>query len=127
MPTSMPTMRATTSSALAMPCTASAVAASSAALTGASARPKPRPPSTSGTVASASVRLVSPHEEADRKCPPGGRGGERSTRDERFRRDPGAQPEEQSGDRRADQQPRAGGGEDRDLRVGRGEREDDAG
>ena len=43
MPTSIPTIRATTSRALVTPCTASAVLASRAALTGASARPKPRP------------------------------------------------------------------------------------
>ncbi len=43
MPTSIPTIRATTSSALVTPCTASEVLASSAALTGASARPKPSP------------------------------------------------------------------------------------
>ena len=43
MPTSMPTIRETTSSALVTPCTLSAVLASRAALTGASASPKPSP------------------------------------------------------------------------------------
>ena len=43
MPTSIPTMRATTSSALATPCAPASVLASRAALTGARARPKPKP------------------------------------------------------------------------------------
>ena len=42
----MPTIRATTTSALASPCTSSSVLASSAALTGARASPNPKPPST---------------------------------------------------------------------------------
>ena len=44
----MPTIRATTTKALASPCTSSSVLASRAALTGASARPNPKPQSTSG-------------------------------------------------------------------------------
>ena len=55
MPTSMPTIRATTSRALATPWTPASVLASSAALTGASARPKPKPDIASTT-------------EADRWC-----------------------------------------------------------
>ena len=47
-PTSMPTMRATTTRALARPCTSWWVLASRAALTGARASPKPKPHSTSG-------------------------------------------------------------------------------
>ncbi len=49
MPTSIPTMRATTRRAEAMPCAASEVASSNAALTGATASPKPSPASASAT------------------------------------------------------------------------------
>ena len=61
----MPTIRATTTSALVMPCTSSAVVASTAALTGASARPNPKPPSTSGTLGRGAPGLVCPtgHEQ----------------------------------------------------------------
>ena len=57
----MPTIRATTTNAEARPCTASSVVARTAALTGARARPKPKPPSTSGTVATQLSSAVSPH------------------------------------------------------------------
>ena len=48
----MPTIRATTTSALTTPCADVAVLASRAALTGASASPKPSPASTSGMLIS---------------------------------------------------------------------------
>ena len=48
MPTSIPTIRATTTIAVDRPCTSWSVAASTAALTGASASPKPKPQRTSG-------------------------------------------------------------------------------
>ncbi len=60
MPMSMPTIRETTTNAVATPCTSSSVKASRAALTGASARPKPRPPTTSATLATGSSSVVRP-------------------------------------------------------------------
>src|SRR3712207_8353488 len=49
-PTSMPTVRATTDSAPAVPCTSARVTASRTAFTGAIARPKPRPAAARVTV-----------------------------------------------------------------------------
>ena len=63
----MPTIRATTTSALARPWTSSSVLASSAALTGASASPKPKPPSSSGTSGRGSRGCPAPSVAISRK------------------------------------------------------------
>ena len=56
----MPTIRETTTKALATPWTSSSVEASRAALTGASASPKPSPPVISARLAIGSSIVVSP-------------------------------------------------------------------
>ena len=61
MPTSIPIIRATTSSAEVTPCTSACVAESSEALTGAIASPMPTPASTSGTEAHGLRNDSSPH------------------------------------------------------------------
>src|SRR5690606_27019025 len=61
MPTSLPTVRDTTRSALVTPWTSSSVAESNAALTGTIASPTPSPPSASGTVATGSRSESTPH------------------------------------------------------------------
>jgi hypothetical protein len=74
-PTSIPTIRATTTDALARPWTPASVAARAAAFTGARARPKPNPPTTSGIVAGhpdsevRSQRLIQTKDAAARAMP----------------------------------------------------------
>ena len=67
MPTSMPTIRATTTSADDSPCTLGSVCARTAALTGASARPKPNPQTTSAMLEDGSSRLSMPHRDIRKK------------------------------------------------------------
>src|SRR5688500_17000147 len=101
-PVSIPTVRATTASALALPCTSGPVTASSTVVTGAIARPKPRPAASRTTVDAAPERARIPAGHRDE-----GRGGQgHSAGGHQARRDLPAQPAAgHRADRHGDQQP----------------------
>ena len=67
MPTSIPTIRATTTIAVETPCTSGSVLARMAAFTGASASPKPKPQMTSAMLEDGSCRVSTSHRDISAK------------------------------------------------------------